>query len=425
MRHVQHSSFERMRSLVEGLYQRNRQQGVAAWCGKAYDFVCPSSGTYPFQWFWDSCFHAVALSHLDVRRARSEVRGLLANQQPDGFIGHVTFWQRERYEEMLATYSIAYRTPYLSDCIQPPVLAEAAQAAAKGEGGKEFLLEVVPRLRRYFDWVDQARDPDQDGLIATLQPDESGLDHTPKYDGYLGIPPDRITHEEFTAAWERCTAPYARVGRDPKEMFECDQFVCEDVLVNVIYAENQRVLSRLMEEIGDGAGASELSRRAERTVNAIVAKCWDEEAGLFFDLAGLREEQLRVNTVSSLMPLLLAELPRRMVERLVAQMRDPNKYGAEFPVPSVAMDERSFSPTVVGTKLVWRGPSWINTNWYLARGLRRHGYEELARRIEDRSAEAIFRSGFREYYNPHTGEGYGAEDFSWSALALDMLSRPA
>ena len=30
-------------------------------------------GTYPFQWFWDSCFHAVALSHFDAERARSEV----------------------------------------------------------------------------------------------------------------------------------------------------------------------------------------------------------------------------------------------------------------------------------------------------------------------------------------------------------------
>lgn len=425
MRQAQHSNFERMKTLVAGLYERNRQQGVAPWCGRTYDFVCPSSGTYPFQWFWDSCFHAVALSHLDVKRARSEVRGLLANQQPDGFLGHVTFWQRERYEQMLATYSIAYRTPYLSDCIQPPVLAEAAQAAAKGEGRREFLLEVVPRLRRYFDWLDQVRDPDQDGLIATLQPDESGLDHTPKYDGYLGIPPDRITLEEFTAGWNRCTAPYAKVGRDPKKMFECDQFVVEDVLVNVIYAENQRVLSRLMAEVGDAAGAAELSRRAGRTVKALIGKCWNQEAGVFFDLAGLREEPLRVNTVSSLMPLLIRELPQPMVERLVAQLEDPKKYGAAFPVPSVAQDEKTFSPTVVGTKLVWRGPSWINTNWYLARGLRRHGHEALAQRIEDQSAEAIFRSGFREYYNPFTGEGYGAEDFSWSALALDMLSRPA
>ena len=137
----------RMKEAVAALYQRNRQQGTAAWCGHAYDFVCPSTGTYPFQWFWDSSFHTVVLSHLDVSRARSEVRSLLQNAQPDGFVAHVTFWQREAYEEMLQTYSIAYRTPYLSDCIQPPVLAEAVAAAARGEGGDAFLREVLPRVR--------------------------------------------------------------------------------------------------------------------------------------------------------------------------------------------------------------------------------------------------------------------------------------
>jgi len=44
--------FERMRDDVRALYDRNRQRGHAAWCGYDYDFVCPSMGTYPFQWFW-------------------------------------------------------------------------------------------------------------------------------------------------------------------------------------------------------------------------------------------------------------------------------------------------------------------------------------------------------------------------------------
>ena len=31
-------------------------------------------------------------------------------------------------------------------------------------------------------------------------------------------------------------------------------------------------------------------------------------------------------------------------------------------------------------------------------------------------------SGFREYYNPFSGEGYGACDFTWSGLVVDMLN---
>jgi glycogen debranching enzyme len=409
-----------MRAAVLALYERNRQRGTAPWCGLPYDFVCPSAETYPFQWFWDSCFHTIVLSHLDRERARSEIRSLLANARPDGFIAHVTFWQREAYERMLSTYSIAYLTPYLSDCMQPPVLAEAVAAAARGEGGGAFLEEVLPRVRRYFDWLDRVRDPDRDGLVATLQPDESGLDHTPKYDRYLGI--ERIEHAEFTAAWERVTAPYTAVSREPARMFAADSFVVEDVLVNTIYAENQRALGELLEASGDEAGALEMRRRAAKTAMALVEKCYDETAGLFFDLAGLDERPLAVNTVSCLMPLLLPELDAPVVEALVSHLTDPHEYGTPFPVPSVALAEPSYARATEGNLLVWRGPTWINTNWYLARGLRRHGRKDLARTIEDRSAALVERGGFREYYDPETGSGYGARDFSWTALVLDMLA---
>ncbi|HZM50594.1 MAG TPA: hypothetical protein VFE68_08895 [Vicinamibacteria bacterium] len=420
---VARERYERMRESVRALYDRNRQRGHAAWCGYDYDFVCPSMGTYPFQWFWDSCFHTVALSHVDPERARSEVRSLLKNQQPDGFVAHVTFWQREAFEEMLKTYSIAYRTPYLSDCIQPPVLAEAVQAAARGAGGRAFLDEVLPKVRRYFDWLDRVRDPDRDGLIATLQPDESGLDHTPKYDAYLGIAGTDL--EDFTAAWERVAGPYATVGRDPEKMFALDRFICEDVLVNTIYGENQRVLGELLETVGDAAGASAMRTRAAHTTEGLVSKCYDEEAGLFFDLAGRREERLRVNTVSSLLPLALPDIPPKVAERIVGHLTDEREYAAPFPVPSVAMNEPSYAPGVVGTKLVWRGPSWMNTNWYLARGLRRHGRADLARHIEDRSGALVERDGFREYYHPTTGEGNGARDFSWTGVVVDLLGSSA
>jgi glycogen debranching enzyme len=409
-----------MRDAVADLFACNRQTGWAPWCERSYDFVCPSSRTYPFQWFWDSCFHAIALSHIDSARAESELTSLLANQHDDGLVSHVTFWQRERYEDMLATYAIAYRTPWLSDCMQPPVLAEAVAAVADRGRGDAFVAEVVQHVRRFYDWCDAARDPDGDGLIAVLQPDETGLDHSPKFDAYLGITSE--VHDDFTAAWHRVADPYDAHNRDVDAMFALDGFIVEDVMVNTIYAENQRVLAGLLERVGDPAGAEVYRRRADRTVDALVSRCWDPQSGLFFDLAGTQERWLTTNTITSLFPLLLADLDGELVEALVTQLRDPARYDAPYPVPSVARNEPSYRPGTVGSSLVWRGPTWINSNWYLARGLIRHGYHDLAATIIDRSANLIERSGFREYYNPETGEGHGATDFSWSALALDMLT---
>lgn len=414
--------YEQMLTRVRALYEKNRQEGTAPWCNKPYDFVCPSTGTYPFQWFWDSCFHTIVLSHFDTKRAQSELISLLENQQPDGFVAHVTFWQREKYEHLLSTYEIAYRTPYLSNCIQPPLLAEALYAASKQGADAAYLKLMLPKVQRYYDWLDEVRDPDQDGLIATLQPDESGLDHTPKYDAYLGVNGSNITLDEFNDAWRRVAKPYdEQLGRDTKKMFDLDHFIVEDVMVNTIYAENQRVLGALFELSGDPHAAKRYQVRGDRTAHALYTKCFDAERGLFFDLAGKAEKQLKVSTFTSLFPLLLTDLPASMRDPLVAQLKNPNTYGAKYPVPTVAMNEPTYAPDTVGTKLMWRGPSWLNETWYIARGLKRQGQADMARSIALQCDELIRTQGFREYYNPMTGEGHGARDFSWSALVLDML----
>jgi len=253
-----------------------------------------------------------------------------------------------------------------------------------------------------------------------LQADESGLDHAPKYDDYLEVSGQVL--DEYTAAWHRVADPYAAVNREHAKMFALDRFVVEDVLVNTIYAENQRVLATLLRRSGDARGAEEMDERATKTASALIDKCFDEQAGLFFDLAGNGERMLRTNTVSSLMPILLPELPRDQVTALVRHISSAEEYAAPYPVPSVAMNEPSYLPPSKDNILVWRGPTWMNSNWYLARGLRRHGFADLARRIEDRSAAAVEREGFREYYDPRTGAGFGAKDFSWTGIVLDLLA---
>jgi hypothetical protein len=34
---------------------------------------------------------------------------------------------------------------------------------------------------------------------------------------------------------------------------------------------------------------------------------------------------------------------------------------------------------------------------------------------------AVRSAGLREYYNPYSGQGMGAVEFAWSALALELL----
>ena len=66
----------------------------------------------------------------------------------------------------------------------------------------------------------------------------------------------------------------------------------------------------------------------------------------------------------------------------------------------------------------WRGPTWLNTTWLVARGLQVHGYQELARLMDDDLVDLVAKSGFREYFHPRTGRGHGTRSFSWSAALL-------
>ena len=63
---------ERLRERARRVLAASRRAGTSPWEGRQYDYTCPSPRSYPFQWFWDSCFHAIALTHLDVALALDE-----------------------------------------------------------------------------------------------------------------------------------------------------------------------------------------------------------------------------------------------------------------------------------------------------------------------------------------------------------------
>jgi glycogen debranching enzyme len=82
-------------------------------------------------------------------------------------------------------------------------------------------------------------------------------------------------------------------------------------------------------------------------------------------------------------------------------------------VPSFDLKDRRYN-----SRRYWRGPTWLNTTWLLAKGLRTHGEEALAQRLCDDMVVLVAGAGFREYFNPRTGSGHGAGNFSWSAALL-------
>jgi len=140
------------------------------------------------------------------------------------------------------------------------------------------------------------------------------------------------------------------------------------------------------------------------------------------DLAGWDEKPAKTLTFSSLFPLILDDLDPRKATRLIDEhLLNEREFWLPYPVPSVAATEPSFDPAW-RTNTTWRGPTWINVNWYLYWGLRAHGRNDVASDLAERTIRMMAASGVREFYDPLTGEGQGARDFGWSTLVLDLIA---
>lgn len=382
--------------------------------GTPFAFTCPSPPRYRHQWYWDSCFHAIVWSRFDPARARAELRTLLRAGRPDGFIPHTAFWDHPagwRRAPLYATERVHGDRGTAS--IQTPLIALAWEVvAAAGEDPEFTEPAALGALREHYDWLDRERDPDRDGLITIIHPDESGLDDSPKYDGVFRW----MSH--YRAGYFWLVERSRRLGYDSRSIIERYEEHVEDVLVNVFYALSLRSLARML---GPVAGAP-YAERAERCERAMVERCWDPERGLFWDLAGEAERPVRVATWSSLAPLALPSLPEDIGRRIVEeQLLSPRRFLAPFGIPSVSRGEPSFRP---GFHLYrcWRGPSWVNTAWLLVPAMRRLGYVAEADRIVDSLVTVVERHGFREYYNPITGDGLASRGFGWSTLLVDLVS---
>jgi glycogen debranching enzyme len=400
----------------------NRRTGVSEWDGMRFDFVCPSPTHYPFQWFWDSAFHAIALLHDDPELSKQELRCLMQGAQPDGYLAHMLLWEKKQNPHwLMPDYSIRLDHPFYTGTIQPPVIARSVERIYEATGDAEFVREMFGPTSRFVDWLARVRDQDGDGLVAIIQPDESGLDASPKYDEAMGIPsdPPSDTLPVLRRSMQRLFRAYE--GRSHVAQADADVFLFEDVMVNAIYADALRALAHLAREVGLD-GADDYERRAKATLRALMDKCWDPKRGLFWDLSGKAERRVEVLTFTSLFPLILPELDPAVAKRLVNEhLLNEKEFWLPYPVPSVAASEPSFDPEW-HTKTTWRGPTWVNVNWYLYWGLRRHGFDDVAHELARRTVAMQARGGIREFYNPYTAEGYGATSFGWSCLVLDILA---
>jgi hypothetical protein len=360
--------------------------------GVRFAYTRPSPSRYPWQWYWDSCFAAIVWRRFEPARARAELETLLAAQRPDGFLGHTVFWDQLVSLSRLPFYNVASRSAFQTETIQPPLLAWAWKIAV-GDPASE------PRIGAQAEWLTANRDLEGDGLLWIVQPDESGLDASPKFEPVWGWRANARVGFPLLVHRNR------GLGFDARRIRERGWPVLCETLVNTLWSLSLQALGR------------------PSATPALVERLWDERRGLFLDWAEPGRIRPDVATWAALAPLALPDLPEEIGRRLVEEhLLDESEFLTPVAPPSVAASEPSYEPGGNRGPLrrYWRGPAWVNSAWLVWLGLMRLGYGEAAERLARGVIGAVEREGLREYYDPRTGTGLGARDFAWSALVAEL-----
>ena len=423
------------------------------WNGK---FTIPSPTLYPHQWSWDSCFHAIGNSHFNPERAIQELEHLFDAQWKNGMIPHIVFNSEEKTYFPAADFYQTTRSPNApshigtSGLTQPSFHAIACyyiyQNHHDKDQGKEFLFKAFKHLNDFHRYLLTERDPENSGLVTLFHPWESGTDNSPIWDEAFfrikvkNLPkftrlditavgnrneerPDNDTYNKFIYLLEIMK----KYNYDDNLVYENTPFKIKDVLFSsILYVANTYLLkiANIIDE--DTIEINEWIKKTERNFYRYFlplnhVKLGHHEGNLFYDYDLVQKDWIRKKTINSLIPIYTGLLSHNEANTMINWMDHSHYCGAvDFchvpEIPSTDLSETYFQQNTY-----WRGPVWINTNWMIWQGLLKYGHSDKAESMKNGMFELAQNHGFREYFNPFTGEGLGGKNFSWTAaLIIDM-----
>lgn len=373
---------------------------------------------------------------------------MFEGQWANGMLPHVIFrtgndyfpgpkyWQTERSEN-----SPEINT---SGITQPPVHAFAALYIYKNSKNKtkakDFLEKIFPKILLFHRYLLTKRDPENSGLATVFHPWESGLDNSLRWDEPLA----RIEVKNLPY-YERVDTTRVSLGQRPrdddydryvylveimktynydeKKIYEKIPFKIKDIVFNSILYVANRAMLEIAVILGENS--KEIASWIQRTKKHYLTYFYsiDSDNLLLYDYDLVADKRIIKRTAASLITLCTDLISQEQAKVLASWMKHSHMCKEncvhKHPVfTSISVDDLQFNPLNY-----WRGPVWININWMLYGGLKNYGFYEDAKNLKRSIIDLVTEHGFYEYYNPLSGKGLGADDFSWTAaLLIDLIS---
>ncbi|PLW75645.1 MGH1-like glycoside hydrolase domain-containing protein [Cohaesibacter celericrescens] len=381
-------------------------------------YTVPTSGLYPYQWNWDSCFAAWGFSVFDVKRAWFEIHTLFTGQWDTGMVPHIIFHKRaDGYFPGPDVWGVD-RIPHTSGITQPPVAATLIRSIYEADKryGRVHIDLVYGRLVSWHRWFMKNRV--DNGMVAITHPWESGRDNAVDWDAAMqAVDPTGVgeyvrrdtSHVDpemrpKKADYDRYLAMlyYGREAHwDETTIRKGSPFRVGDVGMTFILLRACRDLLHMASEL------DHLTHEIEGWIAELeegVKRHWNPDG--YYDSVDLRTGKFTGSLSSASFLCWYAGIDSpEMKVKLEEVLSKVN-----FAVPSLDPQDERFEPL-----RYWRGPVWGIVNTLIGIGLDESGHTLLSERLRKDTQKLIAEHGFYEYFSPTDGTPAGGDSFTWTA----------
>lgn len=340
--------------------------GAEGYPWSPYRCITPGKNHFTGIWNWDSAFHAMGVCRWDLKLAQESILGFLQFQLDRGLIPDV-IWEN------------GIITDYYT---KPPVFPQAVEVLHRQEKDFDFLQKVYPMLvKNEAFWV---RDRSDNGLFF--------------YDAEIKGHENYELCVRYESGWDNSV----RWDNGITNLWPID--------LNCFMVLFYRSMAYLAEELGLAEDAALWKAKEAALAEKVNRHLWDEAHHRYADADRFTGAFSAVLSPASFMPLYACIASRAQAEAMnVIAENDFRKK-----MPTVAFDDPGYSNDY------WRGPTWLNTAYFAAKGLKNYGFP-VADRIKENILDMCYaeKDGIFENYDSLTGKGLCCDHFSWSSVFIN------
>ncbi|NQZ76259.1 MAG: hypothetical protein HRT61_09125 [Ekhidna sp.] len=339
---------------------------------------------------WDSFFNALSLNLESPEMAKQEILAVL----------------NTAYEETGHIPNVRDGLTGSADRSQPPVGSYVVWKIYEKTKDKAFLEKVYPALEAWRNyWTAEVstgfprRDGNRDGLL------EWGSDLDKPYNGQPGIK---------LARWES--------GMDDLPLWDDALYVDSTWTMNLnaldfncLFAWDAEHLAKIATELGLKKQAKNYLKSYEQTKALINERLWNEEEGFYYDQFWNGELSTR-KAASNFYVLLAGIAPEGRAKRILSHLTNESEFWGDYVIPTISKDDKAYDE-----QQYWRGTIWPPTNYLVYQGLKRYGFDQVAKEYAEKSTNLFLKhyrngGGCPENFDSKTGKFGGQRYQSWGVL---------